>query len=161
MPGAPAHAMAGDAAVGQRAQHRLLQAVHVFLDEVAAPAQVDQRIGHDLSGAVVGDLAAAVGGDDRDVARRQHVVGLAGQALREHRRVLAKPELVGRVRVARGREVLHRLVGGQVVDPAKRAQFHRAGPYRTTFTIGWVDSVRYSSSSCSRLVAVTVMVMPR
>jgi len=33
--------------------------------------------------------------------------------------------------------------------------------YNTTLTIGWVDSVRYSSSSCSRLVAVMVMVMPR
>ena len=31
----------------------------------------------------------------------------------------------------------------------------------TTFTIGCVDSVRYSSSSCSRLVAVTVSVKPR
>jgi hypothetical protein len=46
---------------------------------------------------VEGDLAAAVGGHDRDVARAEHVVGLAGQALREHRRVLAEPEFVGRV----------------------------------------------------------------
>ena len=34
-------------------------------------------------------------------------------------------------------------------------------PYSTTFTIGCVLSVRYSSSSCSRLVAVTVNVRPR
>jgi hypothetical protein len=33
--------------------------------------------------------------------------------------------------------------------------------YSTTLTIGCVDSVRYSSSSCSRLVAVTVIVTPR
>src|SRR4029077_1550026 len=30
-----------------------------------------------------------------------------------------------------------------------------------TLTIGCVDSVRYSSSSCSRLVALTVIVTPR
>src|SRR5262245_42855102 len=33
--------------------------------------------------------------------------------------------------------------------------------YSTTLTIGCVDRVRYSSSSCSRLVAVTVIVRPR
>ena len=33
--------------------------------------------------------------------------------------------------------------------------------HSTTLTIGCVDSVRYSSSSCSRLVAVTVIVRPR
>ena len=35
------------------------------------------------------------------------------------------------------------------------------GAQSTIFTIGWVDRVRYSSSSCSRLVAVTVTVIPR
>ena len=37
----------------------------------------------------------------------------------------------------------------------------RLRAYNTTFTIGCVLSVRYSSSSCSRLVAVTVKVNPR
>ncbi len=45
--------------------------------------QVDQRVGHHLAGAVVGDLAAAVGLHDRDVAGAEQVVRLAGEALRE------------------------------------------------------------------------------
>ena len=63
------------------------------------PAQVDQRIGHDLAGAVVGDLPAAVGADDRNVAGHQHVLGLAGLAQGEDRIVLEQPQLV--VAVAR------------------------------------------------------------
>lgn len=42
-----------------------------------------------------------------------------------------------------------------------RAEGRSPVRYSTTFTIGCVDSVRYSSSSCSRLVAVMVMVSPR
>ena len=58
------------------------------------PAQVDQRIGHELAGAVVGDLAAAIGAHHRDVAGRQHVLGLAGLAEGEDRIVLDQPQLV-------------------------------------------------------------------
>jgi hypothetical protein len=83
--------VAGDAEARQRADRRLLQPVHVFLDEDAVPLQVDQRVGHHLAGAVVGHLPAAVGGHHRDVARRQHVLGPAGQAQGEHRRMLANP----------------------------------------------------------------------
>ena len=57
-----ADAVAGDAEARQRAQHGFFQPVHVFLDEDAAPPQVDQRVRHHLVGAVVGDLPAAVGG---------------------------------------------------------------------------------------------------
>ena len=48
--------------------------------------------------------------------------------------------------------------GGRVVDAAEALDERCAS---ATFTIGCVDSVRYSSSSCSRLVAVMVMVTPR
>ena len=39
--------------------------------------------------------------------------------------------------------------------------FQWCGAYKTTFTMGWVLRVRYSSSSCSRLVAVIVIVTPK
>ena len=85
------HAVAGDAEVRQRADHRLLQPVHVFLDEVAARLQVDQRIRYHLPRPVVSHLPAAIRGHHRDVARHQHMLGLARQAEREDWRMLANP----------------------------------------------------------------------
>src|SRR6185369_3511434 len=70
--------------------------------------------------------------------------------------VLAQPQLVGRVGAARLGEGAHRLDGGRVSHAPQRAD-----DQSTTLTIGCVDSVRYSSSSCSRLVALTVIVTPR
>ena len=77
------HAMTCHAKVRQRANNGFFQPVDVLLDVVASAFQVHQRIGHDLAGAVVGDLAAAVGRHHRDVARREQVPGLTRQALRE------------------------------------------------------------------------------
>ena len=90
-----------DVPVGQGVDHRLLDPAHVLAHADLQPPQVEQRIGHDLAGAVVGHLAAAVDVDHRDVARHQHVLGLAGLAEGEHRIVLDQPQLVGRVVVAR------------------------------------------------------------
>jgi len=156
-PGRAGDAVAGHPVMPQGAQHRLLEPVDVFLDEVAGALQVDHRIGDHLPRPVVRHLAAAVGGDDRDVAGREQVIGPAGQALREHGWVLAQPQLVGRVGCTAGGERLHLRVRGLVPDPPADLDAH----YRTILTIGCVDSVRYSSSSCSRLVAVMVIVMPR
>ncbi len=146
------------AEVRERAHHGLLDAIDVFLHVVAGPLQVDERIGHHLAQSVEGDLAAAVGGDHGHPVRVQHVLRLARQPLGEDGRVLAEPEFVfGRSR-AGGREVLHRLVRGQVIHPPQHPHLHG---YSTTFTIGCEVSARYRSSSCSRLVAVTVIVTPR
>ena len=100
--GLAAHAMAGDAVGLERLQERLLEPEHVFLDVDAEPAQVDQRIGDDLAGAVVRDLAAAVGVHHRDRRRRRGTCSAPpGDALGEDGRVLAQPDLVGRVRSSR------------------------------------------------------------
>ena len=55
------------------------------------------RVGHELAGAVIGDVAAALDLDDRDVAGREHVLlRLAPAAEREHVRVLDDDQRVGR-----------------------------------------------------------------
>src|SRR6185369_7496770 len=109
---------------------------------------------------------AAIGGDHGNPTGVEHMLGPARQPLRENRRVFAQPELVRRRwRSGRG-ECLHRLVGGQVFHRSDDRRFHQGlptlfPPYKTTLTIGWLDNVRYSSSSCSRLVALIVIVTPR
>src|SRR6185295_18049751 len=61
-------------------------------DEVAhaepRAADVDEWIDHELAGAVIGDLPAAIDLHDGNVAGREHVAGVAVQTLREHRRML-------------------------------------------------------------------------
>jgi len=83
------------------------------------------------------------------------MVLMTRQALCEHRGVFAYPQFIRRMGRARCREVLHRLVGWQVRNKAQLLD------HSTTFTKGCEVRVRYSSSSCSRLVAVTVMVTPK
>ncbi|MCY1366846.1 hypothetical protein D9M69_537540 [compost metagenome] len=155
--GRTGHAVAGHAEVVQCADHRLFDAVDVFLDEVTGALQIDQRVGHYLARAVVSHLTTAVGFHHRDVARREQVVVAARDALGEHGRVLADPELVGRIGGARLGERHHGVAGGCVVHPAEVANLHA---HRTILTIGCVVSVRYSSSSCSRLVTYTDSVRP-
>ena len=125
----------------QRADHGFLDAVDVFLDEVARALQVQQRVGHHLPGAVVRHLPAAVGRHHGDVAGVENVLWPTCQALRVHRRVLAHPHHIGCVLKARRRERLHGCVGGLVVHAAQKLDLHAHG-YSTTLTIGWVDSVR-------------------
>ena len=50
---------------------------------------------------------AAIVLHDRDVARREQVLAIRTHPEREDRRMLDEPDLVRRVRVARGREGLH------------------------------------------------------
>ncbi|MCY1454252.1 hypothetical protein D9M71_713040 [compost metagenome] len=64
---------------------------------------------------MVGDLAAALDLDHRDVSRRQQMLGLAGLALGEHLGMLQQPDFVGRPFVALASQATHRLQGRQVV----------------------------------------------
>lgn len=66
--------------------------------------------------------------------------------------------VAGIERLSSGRGCLRR-----PLQPMKPMQQRRYRPrdYSTTLTIGCVLRVRYSSSSCVRLVAVTVIVTPR
>ena len=88
--------------------------------ETQAP-QVEERIHHRLPGAVIGDLAAAIGGDDRNCAGRDDVLAPAGKPEREDRRMLNQPELVSGDGRAREVEGLHRAPGGLVGDKPERA----------------------------------------
>ena len=58
------------------------------------PIEVDEGIHDELARSVVGDLAAAVGADHRDVPGSEHMFGFAGLAEGEHRVVLDQPEFV-------------------------------------------------------------------
>ena len=74
--------------------HRVLEGPHERSEEEAAAGQGDDRIGHQLARAVVGDLAAALDPDELDPARRQlgrrgpdvRLVGLPAE--RQDRRML-------------------------------------------------------------------------
>ncbi len=122
--------------------------------------QVQQRVQHDLAGAVVGHLAAAVDVQHRDVAGHQHVFGLAGLAEGEHRVVLDQPQFVGGGLVARVGEGLHRaphrLVGlaAQVADLRNRQRrgdgLAGGDGYSVHFTSGWSRSTWWARSYCSR-----------
>ena len=83
-------------------------------------AQVEQQVDHDLAGAVVGDLAtprSILTTGDADIL--EDVLRLAGLAEGVDRRVLDDPDFVRRFSRAGGREILHGLEGGLVIDPAQ------------------------------------------
>src|SRR5690606_26581623 len=139
-----------DVPFGQGVDHRLLDPAHVVAHADLQPAQVEQRVGHDLAGAVVGDLAAAVDVQHRDVARGEHVLGAAGLAEGEHRIVLDQPQLVGRGRVTRVGEGLHRAPDRLVRLPAQVAHPAIGNRYSVHFTSGWLRSTACATSYCSR-----------
>jgi len=110
--GCTGHTVAGDLVRLQHLQHRALQPVDIFLDVDAQAPQVDQRVGHHLARAVVGDLTTAVGGHHRDATSVQQVLRLAGQALGVDRVVLNQPNFVRRglgARLGEGAHRVHRL----------------------------------------------------
>ena len=77
------HTVAGDAKVLQRADHCIFQPVHIFLDEVAHALQIQQRIGHDLAGAVIRHLPTAIGCHHGNIAWVQQMIAFASQSLCE------------------------------------------------------------------------------
>src|SRR5690606_34106386 len=154
-------ALATDVPLVQRVDDGLLDPAHVLAHADPDPAQVQQRIQHDLPGTVVGHLAAAVHVQYRDVARRQHVLRLAGLAQGEDRLVLDQPQLVRGVRAARVGEALHRpphrLVGlaTEVEHRCRRRGEARAArvTHSVHFTSGWPRRAWWAASYCSRLSA--------
>ena len=74
-----------------------------------------------------------------NVAGVQHMFGLARQALRVDRRVLAQPQQVRRLGRAALRQALHRRIGGRIVDVAEPVDLER---HSTTLTIGCAVSAR-------------------
>jgi hypothetical protein len=126
-----------DSVAGQQVDHRLFDAIDQAAHRKFAPAQVEQQVGDDLAGAVIGDLAAAIDLHHRDADVLEQMLRLARQALREYRRMFAEPEFVGSVGVACSGELLHRGEGRRVVDAAQPSDDHS-----TTFTIGCAVSSR-------------------
>ncbi len=108
-----------DAPTRQGADHRLLDALHGFAHHPAAAANVEQQIDHRLTGAVIGDLPAAIGLHHGNAVRIEQMLGPTGLALSEHRRMLHAPDLVGRGRVARIGQRPHGLPGRQIVLSAQ------------------------------------------
>ena len=94
MPGCPFLPEGGDAVLAQAIDQGILDAFDQGADAQSAGAQVQHQIGHDLAGAVIGDLTAPLRGHHRDVARIQQVLGLAVHAQCEHGRMLHQPDLV-------------------------------------------------------------------
>jgi hypothetical protein len=109
-------------------------------------AQVDQRIDDELSGAVVGDLTAAVDPQDGNGARIEHVLGVRIHAEREHGRMLDEPDLIERCRAATVREFLHRPQAGRVVHETQAAN-RRSGAHQTVRRLSSPALLR--ASACS------------
>ena len=88
-------ARGGHAEVGAGRDHRLLEAAYE-VDDQHVLGQPDDRVGHDLAGAVEGDLAAAVDVDDRRAAAvDRSLVRLGALAGGVGRRVLEQQHRVG------------------------------------------------------------------
>ncbi len=86
---------------------------------------------------MVSDLATAIDLHDRDVARREHVLGAPGLALGVDRVVLDQPQFVGAVRAAHVGVGLHRAPHGHIRLPAQHAHVHGvAGGQSVHFTEG-------------------------
>ena len=120
---------AGQAEVGQRVDHHLLEAVHVGRSRGRVVGHGDDRVGHQLARAVIGDVAAAVGplehGPDRGRVD-EHVTVIGVRAERVGVRVLEDEQVV--VVRPRGQGVLQ-LVGLVVRDRPERADTqHRPWP---------------------------------
>lgn len=80
----------------------------------AAALQIDERINHELTRSVIGDLPAAIDLDHRNVARREDVLALGVESQGKHGRMLEQPDLVGGGGGALVREALHRAPRGLV-----------------------------------------------
>src|SRR5690606_23501520 len=146
-------ALAADAPAGQGVDDRLLDPAHVLAHAEAQAAQVQERVGHQLAGAVVGDLAAAIHLEHRDVAGRQQVLQPTGLAEGEDGVVLDQPQLVGRGLVAGVGERLHgpphRLVG-DATEVAHAQGAGRVRRYSVHFTSGCSRSAACALSYSSR-----------
>src|SRR5258706_12027038 len=164
--GPAAHPLAADAVLVEHRERRLLEAAHQLLHPDAHAPQVEEHISDRLPGTMKSDLPAAIGANNGDVARGEHVLVPAGEPKREDRRMLEKPDLVASPRAARLRKRLHRPPGRLVRDAAEAAEFnHRrrfaTTDHRTMITRGLPESSEYSASSCARDFALMVTVSER
>src|SRR5258708_33933116 len=119
--------------IDYRPLERPAEALH--LD--AAAREVPQRLKHDLAGAMIGDLAAAVGAQHRNSVLNGGCRRPLPQ--RVHRRMLHQPDLILGIFGPAKREIAHRPQGRPVVDPAELpdADFFDDLAHSTMTTLGW------------------------
>ncbi len=96
----------------------------------ASSLEVEQQIRDELSGAVVGDLAAAVDLDRGNPVVTQQVLAPARKSQRVDRGMLGEPDFVARIGAARGGERLHRAPGRLVLGAAERANRNTFAAWR-------------------------------
>src|SRR5262245_12179066 len=117
----------------------LFEQLHEALHLDAATREIDQRVDHDLTGAVVRGVAAAVGLDDRDGAL--HLRQRSALSDGVHRCVLEEPQLVRRVLDTLLRKSAHREPGRLVLDAAESFDDDVVDESHSTMTTaGWSHS---------------------
>ncbi|MNI20362.1 hypothetical protein D3C73_738430 [compost metagenome] len=97
-------------------------------------AHVQQQISHQLARAVVGHLTTTVDLHHRNITGKQQMLGLAGLALGEHRRVFDQPDLVGGIVAAFVGEALHGMPDRLVSHLAELAKAQHPGHHSTMCT---------------------------
>ena len=142
--GRPFHARATHAMLSQERNHRRFEYAHKTTHPKPSRTDVNQRVEHRLSGPVIGHLTAAIAGHYRDLAGGQHMLGLAAQALGEHRRMGAGNESF-RTGIPRLAHVgLHARERVLIFDASKRLAGRTGNPrrhacYSAMMTRSWPD----------------------
>src|SRR5690606_24707050 len=138
---------------GEQLDQALLHGGNQFPHTQAQPPQIKHQVADQLAGAVVGHLPAPLHLDDRNIPRRQQVLGLAGLPLGEHRRVLQQPDLVSRPGIALGGQRAHGVQRGLVFHQPQMTH-DQLGHHSTMCTWPVALRSRCSCCSCSSPVAV-------
>src|SRR5262249_19629267 len=71
--GLPGNAVSGDAKVGRSADHRLFEGADIPVNVAADEVEIQDRVADNLAGAVVGDVATAIGFAKPDAFLAQHI----------------------------------------------------------------------------------------
>src|SRR5437879_6399350 len=153
-PGSVAARFGRDPEVRREIDHAALESGYQVAYAESRPPQVDQWVHHELPWAVVGYLAAAVDVHDWNIARRQHVSRARVHAKREHRRMLEKPDFIGRGAIAFVREALHGAPRGLVISAAQAADHSGRHFGSGALRAGCARALRYANyrrSTGSRL----------
>ena len=135
--GQPTENLSGDVVLAERRDHHPLEQLDPGADvgraALAEGGQVDDRVGDELAGAVIGDPAAAIGIGDLDslhpvpVLTHPELAGIGAPALGQHRRVLEEQQGVRHVTVVAGGGEAQlqggRLVVGDQPEPGRPERF--------------------------------------
>ncbi len=113
-------ALSGHAVFCQQVDHCLFHQPHQFAHVDLPAAHVEQQVGDDLAGAVIGDLAAAVDLDHWNIGTVQQVFRLAGKTLGVYGRMLHQPDFIACSAIPLGGEFFHRIPGRLVFDQSQR-----------------------------------------